>query len=476
MKKRFRVVLLAGLMTCVIVMSMAFTGCGLKKIPDFVMPEGGYDGSEVEITFANTTGQKLAEVVDAALVEFNKLYPNIKVKVDNSNKNYDTLESKIGTQLTTGKQPNVAFCYSDHVAFYNESNAVLPLNDFFLPGSEYESMTVTNTAGTEPLGLTKEQVADYVEPFYAEGSVYGDGKIYTLPFAKSTEVLYYNKTYFDANNLTVPTTWAEMEQTCQKILDLAKENEPVYPLGYDSEANLFITLCEQYESPYTSATGEHFLFNNEKNKTFVRMLCDWYKKKYFTTKETYGSYTSYLFTSEKFPKCYMSIGSTGGSSYQDPGSSDNVAKFEVGVAPLPQADVTKPKSILQGPSVCIFKNDDPQKVLASWLLVKFLTTDIEFQGRYSETSGYMPVTYSAFNSEAYQEFLKEGDSASGLTARTAATCKKLVDDEAFYTSPAFTGSSKARERVGILMKDVLEGGDIDKAFATAITECKNFVG
>ncbi len=114
--------------------------------------------------------------------------------------------------------------------------------------------------------------------------------------------------------------------------------------------------------------------------------------------------------------------------------------------------------------------------MASWLLVKFLTTEIEFQARYSETSGYMPVTYSTINSDAYQEFLSEGDTASGLTARTAYTCKQLIDDKAFYTSPAFTGSSKARERVGILMKSVLLGGDIDEAFDKAIKECKSFAG
>ena len=40
--------------------------------------------------------------------------------------------------------------------------------------------------------LAEEQKADYVEAYYNEGTVYGDGLMYTLPFIKSTEVLYYN--------------------------------------------------------------------------------------------------------------------------------------------------------------------------------------------------------------------------------------------------------------------------------------------
>lgn len=486
MKKKMGAILAAGVMSCAMVASIGMSGC-FAQIDEFEMPEGGYDGSAVEITFANTMGQKLLDILDPALERFKELYPNITVKVDSSNKDYDSLEDKIATQLTGGKQPNVAFCYSDHVALYNESKAVLPLSDYFLPGCEYDDMTVTNSKGTESLGLTKEQVADYVEDFYKEGSVYGDGKVYTLPFAKSTEVLYYNETFFEDNHLTVPKTWAEMEATCKTIRGMDSVGNGSYPLGYDSEANWFITMCEQYGSGYTSATGDHFLFNNNTNKAFVQMLKRWYDAGYFTTKETYGSYTSYLFTETAAdkPKCFMSIGSTGGASYQDSTIIDGKEAFHVGVAPMPQikqstdpdaADYDanyKPKSILQGPSVCIFKKKNPQEVLASWLLVKFLTTEVRFQASYSETSGYMPVTYSTLNSETYQDFLNE----SSLTARTAATCAELIEAKAFYTSPAFNGSSKARERVGILMKTVLNGSStIDDAFAKALKECNDYVG
>ena len=63
--------------------------------------------------------------------------------------------------------------------------------------------------------------------------------MYTLPMSKSTEALYYNKTFFEKNGLSVPTTWDEMEAVCARI----KEIDPAcVPLGYDSEANWFITM------------------------------------------------------------------------------------------------------------------------------------------------------------------------------------------------------------------------------------------
>lgn len=473
-RKKFGAALMACAMACSAIAGMAaFAGCGTAKVYDFQMPEGGYDGSEVEITFANTTGQSLAAVVDPAIERFNELYPNIKVNVDNTTKDWDDFAKNVNTRITTGKQPNVAFCYSDHVALYNQSKAVLALDDYFLPGSEYENMKVTPANGVEePLGLTQAQVDDYIKAFYEEGSVYADGKTYTLPFAKSTEVMFYNKDFFDENNLTVPATWDELETVCKKIVELDKN---CIALGYDSEANLFITMCEQYGSDYTSLEGDHFLFDNATNRQFVQRLKGWYDKRYLTTKETFGKYSSNLF---KEKKLYMSIGSTGGSSYQDPGSTDGAANFTVGVAPIPQVNVNNPKTILQGPSVCIFKKENPQEVLASWLLVKFLTTDAAFQGQYSEISGYSPVTKSAYESEAYQEFLSEGEKAGGLTAKTAKICKEMSEKEgAFYTSPAFIGSSAARTSVGTLLKTfLLNTKTLDQAFEEALQECRYAVG
>ena len=51
-----------------------------------------------------------------------------------------------------------------------------------------------------------------------------------------------------AIGIAVPTTWDEMEQVCAKLKELDPQS---IPLGYDSESNWFITMCEQYGSDYT---------------------------------------------------------------------------------------------------------------------------------------------------------------------------------------------------------------------------------
>ena len=468
-------------MLVVMLMSL-LAGCGTTPAPtepqgetevqatgNFTVPEGGYDGSEVTITFYNTMGANLSAVLETYIAEFNKLYPNITVVSTNVG-NYDDCRDQISTEITVGNQPNIAYCYPDHVALYNLAQAVTTL-DSLIASQE----TVTHADGTtEILGLTEEQVADFIEGYYNEGKEFGDGLMYTMPLSKSTEVLYYNKTFFDEHGITVPTTWEEMKAVCAQIKEIDPDS---IPLGYDSEANWFITMCEQYQSPYTSATGDHFLFDNEQNHAFIKEFNEWYNAGYLTTQTLYGAYTSGLFTTLEGVKSYMSIGSSAGATYQRPAAqADGSYPFEVGIATIPQVSADNAKVISQGPSLCIFQKENPQEVIASWLFVKYLTTTVAFQAEFGMASGYVPVLKSVAENPVYAEFIASADGGNYVSALAAKVC--LEQEHAYYTSPAFNGSSEARDQVGALLTKCLAitEGDIDAqiatAFADAIAECE----
>ena len=436
----------------------------------YEVPAEGYDGSAVTITFYHSMGAKLQAVLDTYIPEFNKLYPNITVE-HSSMGDYDGVRDQIKTALTAGNQPNIAYCYPDHVALYNVAKAVVPLDSFI-----ESTIPVTDATGTETvLGFTAEQIADFIPGYYAEGTAFDEaGTMYTLPMSKSTEALYYNKTFFEKHGLKVPTTWEEMAQVCEQIKAIDPD---CVPLGYDSEANWFITMCEQYGSDYTSLNDDaHFLFDNETNRGFVKMFHEWFQKGWVTTEEIYGSYTSGLFTATEGQKCYMVIGSTGGASYQQPPQVDGTPLFETDMATPPQANPTSPKVISQGPSLCIFKDSNPQEVVASWLFVKFLTTNVEFQAAFSMTSGYAPVIKSVQQNPVYQQWLEAANGFNNLTAMSVKLA--LAQADAYFVSPAFNGSSEARDQVGTLMQDALVSTDADidaaikKLFEKAVAECE----
>ena len=475
MKKRIIALLMLAVM---LVSTLAACGGnpssngGQAAIPGYKVPTGGYDGSEVTIKFAHTMGAKLQEVLNYHIGEFNKLYPNIHIE-HSSYGGWSDIAGQINTEMAADNQPNIAYCYPDHVAMYNMAKAVVTLDNLI-------ASTEPATKGdgtTETLGLTAEQIADFIPGFYNEGKVYGDNQMYTMPMSKSTEVLYYNKTFFDQNGLTVPTTWEEMEATCEKILALDPKS---IPLGYDSEDNWFITMCEQNGFDYTSASGEHYLFNNDNNKGFVKTLREWYEKGYVTTEALYGSYTSGLFTEldKTVSHSYMCIGSSGGASYQIPADR----AFEVGIAPIPQANTANKKVISQGPSLCILKSgkSTDQHILASWLFVKYLTTNMAFQTEFSSTSGYMPVLESAQDNEIYAQWLAKANGAEFLTALVVKV--GLEEADTYFTSPAFNGSSVARAQVGTLLAKCMSEStsDVDSlinnAFENAYDECVFLAG
>ena len=469
MKKTFALLLIA-----LCVLSGAFCGGGKEKggAADnaFQVPENGYDGSPVTITFYHTMGSNLAEVLAQYIEDFNAIYPNITVNATQVG-SYDDVRDQISTEITVGAQPNIAYCYPDHVALYNMAGVVATLDN--LIESDIE---VTRADGTkEILGLTDAQKADFIEGYWNEGRQFGDGLMYTLPWSKSTEVLYYNKTFFDKHGLSVPKTWDELEALCARIKEIDPES---IPLGYDSEGNWFITMTEQLGSPYTSATEPHYLFNNETNRDFVKKFRSWYQKGYLTTQTLYGAYTSGLFVAENGTRSYMSIGSSAGATHQRPTKgADGNYPFEVGIATIPQANAASPKVISQGPSVCIFAKSNPQEVVASWLFVKYMTTSTDFQAEFSMTSGYVPVLKSVGDHPVYKEFVSKANGGDYISALSAKIC--LSQQDAYYTSPAFNGSSTARSQVQTLLAKCLSAAAtaddyamIEKAFQEAIDECE----
>ena len=129
----------------------------------------------------------------------------------------------------------------------------------------------------------------------------------------------------------------------------------------------------------------------------------------------------------------------------------------------------------------LFKKRNQQEVIATWLLMRYLTTDINLQADISMQSGYCPATQLVFENDLYNEWQDSaaGDSADTLIALSVKTC--LDSSDMFFTSPAFVGSSDARDQVGALMQAVFTtpiseakplSAIIDEAFKFAINECK----
>ena len=447
--------LIVSLIALVLVLAMCtfvLVACGETN------PSGNGDGGNTTdnvdysktIVFYSTQSDALQKITSNAIAAFEAKYPGWKIDHRQPG-GYDEVKEKIISDFQGGVQPDLAYCYPDHVAQYLQTGKVIDMTKFI-----YSTDPVELADGTlATVGYSEEELADFVPGYYNEGYANNFGgyanygftadSMLTLPFVKSTELLYYNKSALEELGLPVATTWDQLWAQCEAIV---KKFPSATPLGYDSEANWFITMCQQNGWGYTSAEGNNYLFNNENTIAWLTEIRDYYDMGYLTTQEDYGAYTSGLFTKGvNDGGLVYCIGSSGGASHQDPAGA-----FEWGIAPVPgsvQADGTTVNysAISQGPSLVMLSagynvDNVEEKQLMTWLFVKELLNPT-FQAAFSIGSGYNPCRLSTLEVPDYAEHMSDDTNITAVAAKVAST---MFDR--FYTSPAFKGSSTARSQVG----------------------------
>ena len=453
-------------------------------IPEYTLEE--LKNLNTTITFWHAMGQAKSAIIQEMVNSFNKIYPNITVNIA-SQGGYDDLRDKIARSIRTGNTPTLAQVTTNHVPLYLKSNAISELNTY---------------VNHQTYGLTQAQYADYIDAYLEEGMIYDSAKtLYSLPFNKSTEVLYFNATWFQENGLLerynlgtisdgvfqrnpgARLSWEDIEEIGQYFISTDEyqamstwEQLDNYAFSYDSDDNLFITLTLQFGGEYTKLTSEgkgEYLFNNAKSREAVQWYYDSFKAGYFVTASAWNAdYTSDKFTSGNVK---INVGSSAGCSYNDPGD-----KFVLGVLPYPQwEDAAKEKKVIQqGTNVALFKCDDPDEELAGWLFLKFITTwtqglSYDQQPTYiwATQSGYFPILKSLMNSPEYQEFLNGNNGQKSLTA--IVTNIALEQENYNYITPAFPDSDKCRQEVGYLLERVLYAGiSIEQAYNDAINNLR----
>lgn len=452
--------------------SLLLTGChGSKGMDAFEIPEEFDVSKEYEITFwaKNDTNKTQTAIYEQAIADFENLYPNITVNL-RLYTDYGKIYNDVITNISTNTTPNVCITYPDHIATYlTGTNLVVPLEELFAD-EKY------GLAGSE-VKFDSPAMNEIIPQFLDECSF--AGHYYALPYMRSTEACYINKTYVEALGYTLPEvlTWDFVWEVSEAAM--AQDSEGNYlvngqkvliPFIYKSTDNMMIQMLKQRDAGYSTESGDIMLFND----TTRELL--------FTVAEHAESGAFSTFKISSYPanflnagQCIFAIDSTAGATWMGTNaplldiSEDKVVEFETVVMPIPQFDTSNPKMISQGPSVCIFNKNDPQEVLASWLFTQYLLTN-DVQIAYSETEGYVPVTSKAQESAEYQDYLSRcGEDNDAYYDVKIKAAKLLLDnvDHTFVT-PVFGGSASLRDGAGQLIentvKSVRRGQEVDDSY------------
>lgn len=457
----------SALLLCAISSIAMLSSCGNKR------------ANENSIQFWHTFGKEIVAKLEKQISAFEKVIyerDGVSISIEQSYQgDYAALSDKILNGYATGNTPTITVAYPDNIADYlelenNKGDLVVNLDDY-INSPEY------GLGVKDEIFKEETKVSDIVESFYEEGKNYKYEGTYSIPLMKSTEIMLYNQAVVsralldlgiekDVDRYMKNITWDEFMTLLQQIannFDKYGMKDPKggdsYALYYDSDANLFITQCYQRGIDYISMKdGKGSIdFNNSKAVELLNEFKGMRDAKLLTTKgSTDGKYGSDYF---KAMRTAFVVGSTGGSGYSDPGVS-----FNVGVCKFPSykgVPAERQKYVSQGVTLGLLKNSsaskevNDKKARYGWEFIKYITSPTNNVDLAMESKGYVPVRYSAYETESYQEFLNIKDEKDYSVKVANGVINEINGN--YFNYPVFKGSAEARTQSEGAVKQVLLG-------------------
>jgi sn-glycerol 3-phosphate transport system substrate-binding protein len=326
----------------------------------------------------------LTEKIEGMAKEFTALHPNITVKPVYTGSYADTtVKTQAGVKSKT--PPDVAVLLSTELYSLLDMDAIIPLDDF----------------------IAKES-GDYLSDFYPAfmANSQTEGRTYSIPFQRSTIVLYYNKELFKAAGLDpekAPQTWDEMRDYAKRLAKDGKWGLEIPVSGFSYW--MLQTFALQNGDNLMSPDGKKVMFNTPENIEGLQYWADLAMK----DKVMPEGVTEWGTVPSDFLEGKTAM------MYHTTGNLSNVksnAKFDFGVSFLP-----KNKSFgspTGGGNFYIFKDIDPKKQEAAWEFVKFMT-ETERAAQWSIDTGYVAVKKSAYETELMKGYA--ADFPQALVAR-----------------------------------------------------------
>ena len=433
-------------------------GChGKREEKVFTIPEEFDTSRNYEISFwtKNDTNMTQVEIYKQAIADFEALYPNIKVNL-RLYTDYGKIYNDVITNIATDTTPNVCATYPDHIATYlTGGDTVVPLDDLFAD-PKYG-------LGGSQLRFDGPQQDEIIEKFLNECSF--KGHYYALPYMRSTEACYVNKTFVEKLGYELPEVltwdfvWEVSEAATKKDADgnyLVNGQKVLIPFLYKSTDNMMIQMLKQKGAGYSTYDGQVQIFNDT-TEALLTDIAAHVKTGAFNTFKQAGYPANFLNAGQ----CIFAVDSTAGATWMGSDAplvdiaEDKLVQFETVVYPIPQFEPEDPVMISQGPSICVFNKSDSQEVLASWLFAQFMLTN-SVQIAYSQTEGYCPVTSKAQNDPVYQDYLSRAGENNQLyyDIKIQATQLLLDNTDRSFVTPVFNGSASLRDAAGQMIENV----------------------
>ena len=338
--------------------------------------------TELTMFYPVAVGGPLTKLVDKLVSDFQAENPDIKVKAIYSG-NYSDTMTKAMTALKGGTPPNLSVILSTEIFTLIDNDAIVPFDDL----------------------VTTDQEKQWLGSFYPalmENSRTA-GKTWSIPFQRSTIVMYYNKDAFRKAGLNPdapPATWDELVEMGKKLV-VKDSAGKVTQWGLEIPSTgypywMFGALCRQNGEVLMNTAGTEVYF---KNPGVVQAL-DFWKD----LGQTHGIMPKgtiewgTLRTDFLEQKTAIMWHSTGNLT-----AVKKNASFDFGFAMLPaKKERGTPTG---GGNFYIFKDSSPEERAAALKFIKWMTQPAR-TAQWSIGTGYLGTRADAYETDELKSYVK----------------------------------------------------------------------
>ncbi|KRK35068.1 glycerol-3-phosphate ABC transporter [Lactobacillus crispatus DSM 20584 = JCM 1185 = ATCC 33820] len=371
-----------------------------KKIPTKI-------NKKTTVTFWYSLTGNAQSSLQKLTKDFEKKNPNITIKLQSQGGNYSDLQSKLVSGLQSPKDlPTITQAYPGWLYNAAKNNMLVNLTPYI---------------NNSEIGWGSYAKSGIKKSLWNGANI--NGTQYGVPFNKSVEVLFYNKTLLDKYDVKVPTNMSELASASAKIY--RESHHKVRGVGFDALNNYYMM---QMKETYGKDFNKNLNFAAKDSVKAINYYANGVRAGYFMQAGT----EKYMSTPFNNGRVAMFIGSTANEAYLKQGLKKG---YTYGVAARPST-----MNVQQGTDIYMLT---AMQKSAAFKYLKFLTSKSS-QLYWAKQTGYMPVNTAAINDKVYQSAKN-----SKIPAIIAKTSKNL------YFLPVTKNATAAYDQVNANMQTIL---------------------
>lgn len=351
----------------------ALLNLGCRAAPAFPDPPSSAaesaEPNEIVLTLWHSETDARRATLETIAREFHEIYPNLIVNPVYVG-NRDDLSKQLTAAIALGTPPDLVLAERRQLAELAQQGGLLALEEFI----------------SDPdLGLNDDDLTDLLPGMLEQGKLPEFGnRIYGFPFDLEAMILFYHPTLLQAaNRMRPPRTWEEFADYAS---GLTGKNQ--YGWAMRADADTFEAMLVSRGSALLTNAENRALFNERAgvaSMTLIRELSKAGAAKLLPSDQQ---------ARQEFARgrAAMFIGWMSELALIETESARSNTQFEIGIAPLPQSDLTNPFLLTRGDLFGILLMPR-ERARQAWFFVRWMTTPTQ-NARWVRGVDALPIRFS----------------------------------------------------------------------------------